>query len=257
MTRDPRYETGVALVVGGGGGVGGAVARALARDGADVTLTYRNSRGPAESVAREIEAQGRTASLGPLDLTDMDAVKRTVEQVADAGGGIHTVIYAAGPMLPFKYMSAVEPREFADFLKNDTVAFFTLMHAAIPHLRTSKGSVVAIHTTGLYRWPHKDGLSVVPKAGVESLLKGLAKEEGRFGVRFNGVALGVLDGGLFDKMVDAGQINQRFIDTTIAAVPLGRLGRLDEVADAAAFLASSRAGYVTGNSLVVDGGFHL
>lgn len=257
MSRDSRYEHGVALVVGGGGGVGGAVARALARDGANVAVTYRTSRAPAETVAEEIEAFGRKASLSQLDLTDMEAVKQTVDQVAQAGGGIHTVVYAAGPMLPFKYMSAVEPREFADFLTGDTVAFFTLMHAAIPHLRTSKGSVVAIHTTGLYRWPHKDGLSVVPKAGVESLLKGLAKEEGRFGVRFNGVALGVLDGGLFDKMVDAGQINQRFIDTTIAAVPLGRLGRLDEVADAAAYLASSRAGYVTGNSIVVDGGFHL
>ncbi|MDB5421293.1 MAG: Short chain dehydrogenase family protein [Brevundimonas sp.] len=257
MIRDPRYETGVALVVGAGGGVGGAVARSLAANGADVALTYRNSRDATEAVAGAVREGGRQADLYQLDLTDMDGVARVVAEVAETRGGIHTVVYAAGPMLPFKYMSAVTPQEFADFLTNDTVAFFTLMHAAIPHLRESQGSVVAIHTTGLYRWPHKDGLSVVPKAGVESLLKGLAKEEGRFGVRFNGVALGVLDGGLFDKMVDAGQINQRFIDATIAAVPLGRLGRLEEVADAAAFLASSKAGYVTGNSIIVDGGFHL
>lgn len=257
MTRNKAFETGAALVIGGGGGVGGAVARALAADGADVVLTYRSSHAAAETTAEAVRALGRDARCLALDLTDHAAVAELVGEVERTAGGIHTVIYAAGPMLPFKFLSSVTPEEFASFLTGDTLAFFALMHAAIPALRRSRGSAVAIHTTGLYRWPLKDGLSVVPKAGVESMVKGFAREEGRFGVRVNGVALGVLDGGLFDKMMTAGQINDKFVDATIAAVPLGRLGRLEEIGDAAVFLASSRAAYVTGHSLVVDGGFHL
>lgn len=255
--RNKSYENGVAVVVGGGGGVGGAVARALAADGADLVLTYRSSRAQAESVAEDVRALGRKAHLVALDLADRDAIAKVIGAIDGDHGGLNTLVYAAGPMLPFKFLSAVTPDEMADFLNGDTLAFFALMHAAIPALRRTRGSAVAIHTAGLYRWPLKDGLSVVPKAGVEVMIKGFAREEGRFGVRVNGVALGVLDGGLFDKMKAAGEIDQRFVDTTIAAVPLGRLGGLDEVADAAAFLTSSRAAYVTGHSILVDGGFHL
>lgn len=254
---DKAFETGVALVIGGGGGVGGAVSRALAREGSDLVLTYRSSGEAAERTAGAARALGVQATCRALDLADHDAIEKTVREVEAEAGAIHTVVYAAGPMLPFRFLSAVEPSEMAEFLTGDTLAFFALMHAAVPALRRSRGSTVAIHTTGLYRWPLKDGLSVVPKAGVEAMVKGFAREEGRFGVRVNGVALGVLDGGLFDKMTAAGQIDQRFVDASIAATPLGRLGRLDEVADAACFLASSKASFVTGHSIVVDGGFHL
>jgi 3-oxoacyl-[acyl-carrier protein] reductase len=255
--KDSAFSTGVALVVGGGGGVGGAVAKALAAQGAALALTYRNSSTQAAAVAEAIIAQRGKVQLASLDLTDSAAVARTVAEIEASAGGINTVIYAAGPMLPFRFLSSVEPDEMRQFLEGDTLAFFNLMHACIPALRKTSGSVVAIHTTGLYRWPSKDGLSVVPKAGVESMVKGFAREEGRFGVRFNGVALGVMDGGLLDKMKASGAIDDRFVEATKKMTPLGRLGRLEEVADAAAFLASSKAAYITGHSLVVDGGFHL
>lgn len=254
---DTAFGKGAAMVVGGGGGVGGAVVRALAAQGADVALTYRSSEVNAVASAQAVEALGSTATTHRLDLTEAAAVAQSVHDIEQRHGGINTVVYAAGPMLPFKFLSAVTPDEMQTFLLGDTLAFFNLMHAAIPALRRSSGSAVAIHTTGLYRWPIKDGLSVVPKAGVESMVKGFAREEGRFGVRVNGVALGVLDGGLLDKMKAAGDVDDRFIQASVALTPLGRLGRLEEVADATAFLASSKASYITGHSLVVDGGFHL
>lgn len=257
MVEDMLFPEGAAFVVGGGGGVGGATAKLLARQGSDVVLTFRSSRNEALQTAEQVRAAGRSAHTMQLDLTDANAIKAALDQAIELTGAIHTVIYAAGPQLPFKFLSQVTPEEMAEFLSGDTQAFFNLMHASIPHLRKTRGSAVAIHTTGLYRWPAKDGLSVVPKAAVESMVKGFAREEGRMGVRVNGVALGVLDGGLFDKMKASNVIDDRFVDATIAAVPLGRLGHLEEVAEAAAFLASRRAAYITGHSIVVDGGFHI
>src|SRR5690606_31741649 len=104
MTRNKAFETGVALVIGGGGGVGGAVARALAADGADVVLTYRSSHAAAEATAEAVRALGRSARCLALDLTDHAAVADLVAEVEGTAGAIHTVIYAAGPMLPFKFL---------------------------------------------------------------------------------------------------------------------------------------------------------
>lgn len=257
MTHLPKFPPGAAVVIGAGGGVGAAVCDVFARQGADLVLSYRSSRVAAEAAAERVRAHGRRAELMQLDLEDTAAVAEVLDAAVKAFGGVHTVVYAAGPMLPLKFLSQVEPSEMARYLEGDTLAFFNLMHAALPHLRASRGSAVAIHTTGLYRWPLKDGLSVVPKAGVEAMIKGFAREEGRLGVRVNGVALGVLDGGLFDKMRESGDMDDRFIEATVRMVPLGRLGHVEEVAEAAAFLASSRAAYVTGHSIIVDGGFHI
>jgi len=250
-------SSGAALVVGASGGVGGAIGKTLADRGANVALCYRSSSAPVEVVANHVRAAGREALVLQLDLEDLDAVKRVVAETLEKFGSIHTVIYAAGPQLPLKWLSTMQPEEMAKFLNGDTMAFFNLLHSTIPALRDCQGSAVAIHTCGLYRWPIKDGLSVVPKAGVDAMIKGFAREEGRKGVRVNGVALGVLDGGLFHKMTAAGDLNDKFVEATEQMVPLGRLGHVEEVAEAAVFLASNRAAYITGHSIVVDGGFHL
>lgn len=257
MTEIADFPAGAAFVVGASGGVGGAICRALAREGSNVVLCYRSSADGAASCADEVRGYGRRAQLMQFDLQDIDATRQAVANAVTEFGALHTVVYAAGPMLPLKYLSRIQPAEMARFLCGDTMAFFNLMHASLPALRTSRGSVVAIHTAGLYRWPPKDGLSVVPKAGVEAMIRGFAREEGRNGVRVNGVALGVLNAGVFDKMRASGDLDERFLEATLQVVPLGRLGRVEEVAEAAAFLASRRAAYVTGHSIVVDGGFHL
>ncbi|WP_223446239.1 SDR family NAD(P)-dependent oxidoreductase [Pseudomonas sp. BF-R-19] len=257
MTEENDFPRGTALVVGASGGVGGAISRALAQQGSDVVLCYRSSQAPVEAAAEAVRLAGRKARVVKLDLQNAKSVKQAVNSAVAEFGQIHTVVYAAGPQLPLKWLSTIDPGEMAEFLNADTMAFFNLMHASIPALRSSRGSVVAIHTCGLYRWPNKDGLSVVPKAAIEAMIKGFAREEGSKGVRVNGIALGVLDGGLFHKMTAAGDLDESYVEATRKMVPLGRLGHLEEVAHAAVFLASSRAAYITGHSIVVDGGFHL
>jgi NAD(P)-dependent dehydrogenase (short-subunit alcohol dehydrogenase family) len=100
-------------------------------------------------------------------------------------------------------------------------------------------------------------LSVAPKGAIEALLRGIAREEGRNGVRANAVAVGVVDAGMFPKLVERGELSQQWIDAAIRNTPLRRFGKPQDIADAAVFLASSRARYITGQTLFVDGGYTL
>lgn len=256
-TGNHLFPSGVAFVAGGSGGIGSAIARSLARDGADVVLTYNRNKDKAEAAADAVRELGRSAWILSLSLDDADAVKAAVDTTAEAHGGIHTVVYATGPFVHLKFMSKVEPSQFREYLLGDTQACYNLVHPSLPHLRKSKGSIVAVTTTAAARWANQDGLSAIPKSAVNALMRGIAREEGRFGVRANMVALGIIQAGMFNQTVEAGYIDERYLAAMAHNVPLQRLGQAEEVADAAAFLASARAGYTTGQVLHVDGGFSI
>jgi NAD(P)-dependent dehydrogenase (short-subunit alcohol dehydrogenase family) len=108
-------------------------------------------------------------------------------------------------------------------------------------------------SAGLMRHPQRDILSTAPKAAIEALVRGLAREEGRYGVRANTVALGVIDAGLFHRLEE--RLPPGFADAMRKNTALRRFGTAREAADAAVFLASSVAGFITGHSLVIDGGY--
>jgi len=255
--RAPLFPAGTAFVAGGSGGIGSAISLALAEAGSNVVLTYNKNRARAEDVVGQIRALGREASAVQLTLEDTDAVKSAVDAAAGNDGGLHTVIYAVGPFVHLKFMSKVEPAQLKEYLLGDTMACYNLVHAAIPHLRATHGSLVAITTTATARWANQDGLSAIPKSAVNSLLRGIAREEGRFGIRANMVALGIIEAGMFTKTIEEGYIDERYLKAMAQNVPLQRLGTAEEVADATVFLASSRAGYTTGQVLYVDGGYPL
>lgn len=257
MSRPPLFPGGRAFVAGGSGAIGAAICAALADAGADVVLTYKRNRDNALAAADAVRARAHQAEIVRLDLEDSDAVRQALNDAADAPGGLHTVVYAAGPFVHLKFMSQVEPEEFKRYLLGDACACFNLVSAALPHLRKSRGSVVAVTTTVLERWAPQDGLSAVPKSAIASLLRGIAREEGRFGLRANSVALGIIDAGMSRQAVAAGYIDEKYWAAMARNVPLQRLGHAEEVADAVVFLASSRAGYTTGQVLHVDGGYPL
>lgn len=249
---------GTVLVVGGSGGIGAVICATLARCGWDVALTYCSAQSRAEGAALAVRAAGRKASCHALDLADPDAAPELIERVIDIHGKLDALVYAAGPMVRLLHLSRTDPTLMETHLIQDTLGFFRLIHAALPALRNSSGSVVACHSAAQYRYAPADGLSVVPKAAVTATMLGIAKEEGRFGVRSNGVGIGLIEAGQHDALSAAGEIDGAYLEAAARATPLRRAGMPEDIAEAVAFLVDpAKSGFVTGQTICVDGGYSV
>ncbi|HEX7738855.1 MAG TPA: SDR family oxidoreductase [Marmoricola sp.] len=247
---DFEGRDGAALVVGGSGGIGRAIVRMLAERGSDVVLTYRSRSEEAQRVAEEAASYGVHARALPLDLTSGDVA----DAVADVGA-LHTLVYAAGPHVPMRHLSKVSVADMGTQLQADSLAFFSVATAALPALRAAQGSIVAVTTAATSRFPIRDGLSSVPKAAVEATVRALAVEEGRFGVRVNCVGPGMLTDGMAERLISSGELDERALEVTRGNIPLRRFGVAADIAEAVCFLASDRAGFISGQKLDVDGGY--
>ncbi|MBF4161488.1 SDR family oxidoreductase [Nocardioides acrostichi] len=243
--QDFADRPGAALVVGGSGGLGAAIAALLAERGARVVVTYRTQRPVG------IDAHH-------LDLSAPDVAtqaRRVVDDVAASCGGLHTLVHAAGPHVPMTHLGTVDPLAMADQLRDDAAGFFAVARAALGELRAAAGSLVAVTTAATARFPKRDGLSSAPKAAVEAMVRALAVEEGRFGVRVNAVGPGMLTDGMAARLIDSGELGPEALEITRGNIPLGRFGSASDIAEAVCFLASDRAGFITGQKLDVDGGW--
>ncbi|QTH21371.1 SDR family oxidoreductase [Rhizorhabdus wittichii] len=247
---------GIALVIGGSGGIGRAICEKLAAAGTDVALTYRSNPATADEVVSAVERHGRNAAAHALDMADPADVARACAGIVARHGRIHTVVNATGSHIAMKYIGDIGPDEFGRVMRADVDGWFAAVHALLPHMRAKGGSFVTLSTTGLFRWPAKDALSVIPKAANDALMTGIAREEGRNGIRANTVALGLIDAGLFRKLIGVAY-DDAYIEAARRNSALKRLGTADEVAEAVLFFASHRARFVTGQTLTLDGGYSL
>jgi NAD(P)-dependent dehydrogenase (short-subunit alcohol dehydrogenase family) len=255
--NDFSGRTGAALVVGGSGGIGLPIARMLAKRGSHVAVTYLSDEGAAASAVSTARDWGRRAAAYQLDLCSEEQAAQVVDGLVEDFGGLHTLVYAAGPHVPMVHLSNVAPRTMAAQLTADAAGFFNVVHPALHHLRHVQGSIVAVTTAATARYPVRDGLSSAPKGAVEALVRALAAEEGRFGVRVNAVGPGMLTDGMAGRLISSGELSNEALDVARSRIPLRRFGTATDVAEAVCFLASDRAAFISGQKLDVDGGYNV
>jgi 3-oxoacyl-[acyl-carrier protein] reductase len=235
------------LVAGGSRGIGRAIALGFARQGAAVSICARGAAG-LEATRAEIAALGVAAHAVPTDLSKADAVAAWVEGGAAALGGIDVLVNNASG---FGMRDTEE--DWAKVLDVDVMATVRASRAAAPHLRAAKGCIVNVSSISGYRASLRGPAYAAVKALLVNYTASQAAAFGRDGVRVNGVAPGSIEfpGGTWEHRRTS---NPALYNGVLAAIPFGRLGTPEEVADVVLFLAGPGARWVTGQTIIVDGG---
>ena len=242
-------QRGRAIVTGADSGIGRATAVALAADGFDVGITWHTDEAGAEATAAEVSEHGVRALVAPLDVADIPACGDVIDRLAEDLGGLDVFVNNAGTGLktPFLDVSIDEWRHVLDV--DLTGAFVCLQRAARQMVRAGRGGRL-IAVTSVHAHQPMVGSSAydAAKHGLSGLMKNIALELGQHGIS----SVSVAPGEIATPMT--GQTDEDPHGTHRAGIPFGRPGDAREVAALIAFLASPRAAYITGTSVVIDGG---
>lgn len=251
MFQPNLLENRVALVTGGGTGICRGIALAFAAHGCDVAITSRQLEH-LEPTADELRARGVRAIAKAADVRDPAAVNEAVSAIAAELGRIDILINgAAGNFICLA--ENLSPNGFGTVVDIDLKGTFNMSRAALPHLKAQGGSVVNISATLPYLGTMGQAHASAAKAGVDSLTRTLAVEWGPYGIRVNGIAPGPIEGTEGVRRLT----NERSRESAQRLNPLGRMGTVDDIANAALYLCSDAASFVNGVTLVVDGGLWL
>ncbi|HYW28233.1 MAG TPA: SDR family oxidoreductase [Gaiellales bacterium] len=242
----------VAIVIGSDSGIGRATAVALAEDGFDVGVTYNSDEAGARGTAEEIEAHGQQAAVAHLDLTSLPQAADRIDELADELGAVDVVVNCSGTGIssPFLDLQWSDWRSVLDVDLNG--AFLCAQRAARRMVERGAGGRI-INVTSVHEHVPLRGSSAycAAKGGLGMLTKVMALELAEHGITVNSVA----PGEIATPMTGNEDVDPHEVDRP--AIPAGRPGDAREIAAVVAFLASGRAGYVTGTSVVVDGGLLL
>ena len=245
MTR--ALEGKVALVTGGSRGIGAAIAKRLGADGASVAFTYASAQGKAAEVVKVIEAAGGRALAIRADSADVQAVRDAVAETVRAFGRLDVLVSSAGilTMAPFDQFSI---DDFDRMVAVNIRAAFVAAQEAARHMGEG-GRIINIGSVNADRMPFAGGsVYAMTKAALAGLTRGLARDLGPRGITVNNVQPGPVN-------TDMNPSDGAFAESLKALMALDRYGRGEEIAAMVAYLAGPDAGFVTGASLTIDGGF--
>jgi 3-oxoacyl-[acyl-carrier protein] reductase len=236
------------IVTGASKGIGLGIARVFAQNGAKVLMVARDGRAAAE-VAAEIAHAGAVVSAFAADVSDEEQVKAMVDAAVERHGGLDVLCANAG-IFPSARLENMSLAEWREVMRINLEGCFLSVRACIPALaRSGAGRVILTSSitgpiTGSPGWSHY----AASKAGQLGFMRTAALELARKGITVNAILPGnIATEGLAD-------LGQDYVESMVAAIPLRRLGSVEDVGHAAVFLASKEAGFITGQTLVVDGG---
>lgn len=240
----------VALVTGAGSGIGRAIAWAMAQAGADVVINYLGFAAEAKALAEEIRGLGRRAEAIQADVSRLDEVRRMMAETRDRFGRLDILVNNAG-VERFKPLLECTEADWDAVLNVDLKGAFLCLQAAAAWMRSQGGGVI-LNISSIHEDRPFPGYApyCAAKGGLRMLMRDAAVELAPFGIRVNNIA----PGAIATPINQATLADPAKVEALQELIPLGRVGRPEEVAAVAVFLASDQASYVTGATYVVDGG---
>jgi 3-oxoacyl-[acyl-carrier protein] reductase len=242
-----------AIVTGGSQGIGAATALELAREGANVCLTYRRHESEAQAYVEEIQKMGRQALALQCDIAEFSAAEKVVAQAVQQFGSLHILVNNAG--MNWDGVSwKMSEEQWDRVLEVNLKGYFNFTRHAAPLFKEQKyGKIINITSINGLRGKFGQTNYSASKAGIIGFTKALAKELGTFGVNVNAVAPGLIE----TDMLRSAEARDKIIEMALAEIVLKRVGQPEDLANLVAFLASDKARHITGEVIKVDGGQYI
>lgn len=251
-----RLQNKTAVITGGGGGIGGATCRRFAQDGAKVAVLDLNLDA-AEKVAGEIRAAGGAAEAIRCDIADRTSVDTAIATTTDKLGPVDILVNNAGWDI-FKPFTKSEPGEWERLIAINLTGALHMHHAVLPGMVERRyGRIVNIASDAARVGSSGEAVYAACKGGLVAFSKTLAREHARNGITVNVVCPGPTDTALLAGVTSGAANPEKLIEAFTKAIPLGRLGKPDDLAGAIAFFGSDDAGFITGQVLSVSGGLTM
>ncbi len=244
-------EHKVALITGASRGIGKAIALTMATRGADVAVIYSGNQEDAQETVEEIRSLGRRAEAYRCDVANFNEAASAVKEVVKNFGTIDILVNNAG-ITRDNLILMMKEQDFDDVINTNLKGAFNMIrHVSGIMLRKKAGRIINITSVSGMMGNSGQANYAAAKAGMIGLTKTTAKELASRGITCNAIAPGFVETDMAKKL------GEEVLETAVKAIPLGRLGRPQDIAETAVFLASESAGYITGEVIKVDGGLYI